>query len=435
MILVALSDDHVLLVDAGSSKSYPNLEFPPSVFRLTIAAVCPHQFFVKCLEIPSNMNTYRATSRLIPRSFATQMSLVSQFRTLTAVQRKPAPVQPATAEQPGDCDGSKPLAGYPKFSSTKVQTKTNGDGTFDNETLKCFFQNLVNFERLVRLEAKPPGKYWTRVSLLLELISSAFPVAMPGFEPRTCDMRGELVTTLVPSGLQAFVTLPGWEVLTGGCSATDSDCLIFYLNAPNAVICTLFRFRCQIKVNPDESLVYGGREGFINFMGDIGEWTTEPKRNNVGHLETVTHALAFFIPRKRRVSVCVNPQDIVAVTTCESYKEHNFFHLTRFFLILVVRQLRFGVGNCCLVDSDNDPEGDGDLVRPSDVEAVSNCASLVSFEEIFSISRSKRLSLTGTVQCQRRTPNNGERNDGSVAVVPSGDSLVILIGRAITRNS
>ncbi|KER19164.1 hypothetical protein T265_15635, partial [Opisthorchis viverrini] len=37
-----------------------------------------------------------------------------------------------------------------------------------------------------------------------------------------------------------------------------------------------------------------------------------------------------------------------------------------------------------------------------------------------------------------RKPNNGERNDGSaawVAVVPSDDGLVILIGLAITRNS
>ncbi|GAA55640.1 hypothetical protein CLF_108561 [Clonorchis sinensis] len=39
------------------------------------------------------------------------------------------------------------------------------------------------------------GKHWTRVSLLLELISSAYPMALPGFEPRTSDMRGERVTT------------------------------------------------------------------------------------------------------------------------------------------------------------------------------------------------------------------------------------------------
>ncbi|KAG5454972.1 hypothetical protein CSKR_105909 [Clonorchis sinensis] len=43
------------------------------------------------------------------------------------------------------------------------------------------------------------GKHWTRVSLLLELISSAYPVAVPEFEPRTSDMRGERVTTTPPT--------------------------------------------------------------------------------------------------------------------------------------------------------------------------------------------------------------------------------------------
>ncbi|GAA56313.1 hypothetical protein CLF_110560 [Clonorchis sinensis] len=40
----------------------------------------------------------------------------------------------------------------------------------------------------------PRGKHWTRVSLSLEL-SSAYPVAVPGFKPRTSDMRGERVIT------------------------------------------------------------------------------------------------------------------------------------------------------------------------------------------------------------------------------------------------
>ncbi|GAA52873.1 hypothetical protein CLF_109010 [Clonorchis sinensis] len=35
------------------------------------------------------------------------------------------------------------------------------------------------------------GKNWTRVLLLLELINGAHPVVVPGFEPRTSDMRGE----------------------------------------------------------------------------------------------------------------------------------------------------------------------------------------------------------------------------------------------------
>ncbi|KAG5452720.1 hypothetical protein CSKR_102149, partial [Clonorchis sinensis] len=38
------------------------------------------------------------------------------------------------------------------------------------------------------------GKHWTRVSLSLEL-SSAYPVAVPGFKPRTSDMRGERFIT------------------------------------------------------------------------------------------------------------------------------------------------------------------------------------------------------------------------------------------------
>ncbi|KER26348.1 hypothetical protein T265_06393 [Opisthorchis viverrini] len=43
------------------------------------------------------------------------------------------------------------------------------------------------------------GRHWTRVSLLLELISSAYPMAVPGFEPRTSDMRGERVSTTLPT--------------------------------------------------------------------------------------------------------------------------------------------------------------------------------------------------------------------------------------------
>ncbi|KAG5455075.1 hypothetical protein CSKR_104584 [Clonorchis sinensis] len=39
----------------------------------------------------------------------------------------------------------------------------------------------------------------TPLSLSVELISSAYPVAAPGFEPRTSDMRGERVTTTPPT--------------------------------------------------------------------------------------------------------------------------------------------------------------------------------------------------------------------------------------------
>ncbi|KAG5447805.1 hypothetical protein CSKR_106843 [Clonorchis sinensis] len=40
-------------------------------------------------------------------------------------------------------------------------------------------------------------KHWTRVSLLLKLISSAYPVALPGFELRTSDIRGEHMLPLL----------------------------------------------------------------------------------------------------------------------------------------------------------------------------------------------------------------------------------------------
>ncbi|GAA49782.1 hypothetical protein CLF_103591 [Clonorchis sinensis] len=42
-------------------------------------------------------------------------------------------------------------------------------------------------------------QHWTRVSLLLELISSAYPMAVLEFEPQTSDMRGECVTTIPPA--------------------------------------------------------------------------------------------------------------------------------------------------------------------------------------------------------------------------------------------
>ncbi|KER23338.1 hypothetical protein T265_08750 [Opisthorchis viverrini] len=47
-------------------------------------------------------------------------------------------------------------------------------------------------------------KHSTRVSLLLELISSAYPMAAPGFELRTTDMRGECVTTTPPTHVKCI---------------------------------------------------------------------------------------------------------------------------------------------------------------------------------------------------------------------------------------
>ncbi|GAA55189.1 hypothetical protein CLF_107108 [Clonorchis sinensis] len=57
----------------------------------------------------------------------------------------------------------------------------------------------VCFRVTIRRVHTKQGKHWTRVSLLLGLISSAYPVALPGFEPRTSDMRGERVTTTPPT--------------------------------------------------------------------------------------------------------------------------------------------------------------------------------------------------------------------------------------------
>ncbi|KAG5455076.1 hypothetical protein CSKR_104585 [Clonorchis sinensis] len=54
-------------------------------------------------------------------------------------------------------------------------------------------------------EFTPKGeKHWTRVSLLLELISSAYPVAVTGVEPRTADMRGERVTANPPTHVRRW---------------------------------------------------------------------------------------------------------------------------------------------------------------------------------------------------------------------------------------
>ncbi|KER30977.1 hypothetical protein T265_13062, partial [Opisthorchis viverrini] len=56
------------------------------------------------------------------------------------------------------------------------------------------FSHLSGFARDASgFHADSQGEHWTRVSLLLELISSAYPMAVPGFEPRTSDMRGEHV--------------------------------------------------------------------------------------------------------------------------------------------------------------------------------------------------------------------------------------------------
>ncbi|KER25421.1 hypothetical protein T265_07103 [Opisthorchis viverrini] len=43
------------------------------------------------------------------------------------------------------------------------------------------------------------GKHWTRVSVLLELISSGYPMAVLGFELRKSDVRSERVTTVPPA--------------------------------------------------------------------------------------------------------------------------------------------------------------------------------------------------------------------------------------------
>ncbi|KER27929.1 hypothetical protein T265_05133 [Opisthorchis viverrini] len=63
---------------------------------------------------------------------------------------------------------------------------------------KCFI-GLKEEPTTYCFETYHPRRHWTRVLLLLELISSAYPMAVPGFEPRTSDMRGERVTTTPPT--------------------------------------------------------------------------------------------------------------------------------------------------------------------------------------------------------------------------------------------
>ncbi|KER27046.1 hypothetical protein T265_13874, partial [Opisthorchis viverrini] len=55
--------------------------------------------------------------------------------------------------------------------------------------------DLTVLKSLDRTAVNTEGKHWTRVSLLLELTSSAYPMAVSRFEPRTSDMRGKRVTT------------------------------------------------------------------------------------------------------------------------------------------------------------------------------------------------------------------------------------------------
>ncbi|KAG5451889.1 hypothetical protein CSKR_111264 [Clonorchis sinensis] len=72
------------------------------------------------------------------------------------------------------------------------------------------------------------GKHCTRVSQILELISSAYPVAVPGFEPRTSDMRGERVTTTPPTHASEFSrlnrrTCPRLSDVTGAPDSSNDD--------------------------------------------------------------------------------------------------------------------------------------------------------------------------------------------------------------------
>ncbi|KER26061.1 hypothetical protein T265_06635 [Opisthorchis viverrini] len=53
---------------------------------------------------------------------------------------------------------------------------------------------LVSTDQATNLHS--PGEH---VNVKLELTGSAYPMAVPGFEPRTCDMRGERVTTTPPT--------------------------------------------------------------------------------------------------------------------------------------------------------------------------------------------------------------------------------------------
>ncbi|KAG5442702.1 hypothetical protein CSKR_108008 [Clonorchis sinensis] len=77
----------------------------------------------------------------------------------------------------------------------------------DNFRPNCYgthTQPVLKFDIIGSMNSPPKqdsGKHWTQVPLLLELISNAYTVAVPGVELRTFDMRGERVRSQM-SGVQ-----------------------------------------------------------------------------------------------------------------------------------------------------------------------------------------------------------------------------------------
>ncbi|GAA54407.1 hypothetical protein CLF_102856 [Clonorchis sinensis] len=95
--------------------------------------------------------------------------------------------------------------------------------TISEKDIQLKFTNKVCGVLLIKPESaiietiSEKGKHWTRVSLLLELISSAYPVAVPGFEPRTSDMRGFLIYKRSDKyGAQDLRQIMGLESSTSG---------------------------------------------------------------------------------------------------------------------------------------------------------------------------------------------------------------------------
>ncbi|KAG5454098.1 hypothetical protein CSKR_110506 [Clonorchis sinensis] len=96
------------------------------------------------------------------------------------------------------------------------------------------------------VESKPEGrKHWTRVSLLVELISSVYPMAVPRIELRAFDMRGDIVTTQHTLDSSKFITL----------NTSNDDPVTVTMELRSTLICKQSWFCERLIWNPAESLV------------------------------------------------------------------------------------------------------------------------------------------------------------------------------------
>ncbi|KER33219.1 hypothetical protein T265_00907 [Opisthorchis viverrini] len=100
------------------------------------------------------------------------------------------------------------LCSVPTVVARRVISKVWRTNRVSNDRIKFIFCSCSHHSRLhdratvlayLFWRVHTQEKHWTRVSLLLELVSSTYPMTVPGFEPRRSDMRGECETTTPPT--------------------------------------------------------------------------------------------------------------------------------------------------------------------------------------------------------------------------------------------